>query len=173
MATPRTAERSFEAVTSSVREARRFLTGCLESWGQEAGVWTGQLLLGELVTNAVLHAGGSAFSVRVAELPDGAVRLEVRDGSVRPPRVRDYGSSATTGRGVALVAQLSRGWGVVPDSAGKVVWCEIVADDGIGDPLAVPETEDESDFDLDAFLADVDLPEHAERRAWESRGRAA
>lgn len=173
MPTPQTAERDFAAATSSVREARRFMTGCLEAWDRSSVLWTAQLLLGELATNAVLHAGEAGFSVQVAALPDGSVRLEVRDSSARPPRVRDYGTSSTTGRGVALVAQLARGWGVTPDGSGKVVWCEIVPDDGPGELVEVPEADDEPAFDLDAFLADVDLPDHTGRRAWEARGRAS
>ena len=170
--TPQTAERSFPSATSSVREARRFLTGCLESWDRSSLVWTAQLLLGELATNAVLHAGGSGFTVTVLAQEDGSVRLEVRDRSVRPPRLRDYGTSSTTGRGVALVARLSRGWGVLPSGGGKVVWCEIVPDQGTGG-REVPDADAESSFDLDAFLADVDLADPVERRAWEARGRAA
>ena len=154
----RTAERSFESATSSVREARRFLTASLQDWDEQAAVWTAQLLLGELVTNAVLHAGDGGFTVRVRALRDGAVRLEVRDSSVRPPRLRDYGTSSTTGRGVALVAQLSRGWGVVPDGTGKVVWCEVAPDDG-GAVLGLLDPVEEEPFDLDAFLlADDDPP---------------
>jgi hypothetical protein len=170
--TPQTAERTFLPATSSVREARRFMTGCLETWDQSAVVWTAQLLLGELATNAVLHAGEAGFTVTVSVQQDGAVRLEVQDGSVRPPRLRDYGTSSTTGRGVALVQQLARGWGVIPSGSGKVVWCEIVPD-GVGGLHGDPEREAESGFDLDAFLADVDVLDHADRGAWEARRRAA
>ena len=173
MPTPRTAERSFPSAASSVPEARRFLTGCLQRWDLEAAVWTAQLLLGELATNAVLHAGHSDFRVVVLGLPDGSVRLEVRDGSARPPRLRDYGTSSTTGRGVALVAQLSRGWGVLPSSPGKVVWCEIVPG-GDGGRLDGPLLDDDGIVDLDAFLLDEDdLPAPPERGSGEARGRAA
>jgi hypothetical protein len=36
-----------------------------------------------------------------------------------------YDSDAVTGRGLALVDQLSTSWGVEPTSAGKLVWCEV------------------------------------------------
>jgi anti-sigma regulatory factor (Ser/Thr protein kinase) len=169
VSTPQIAERSFASASSSVREARRFMTTCLETWDKASAVWTAQLLLGELATNAVLHADHSDFTVTVRVLDDDSVRLEVRDGSVRPPRLRDYGTSSTTGRGVALVAQLSRGWGVVPSGTGKVVWCEIVPD-GTGG-LPAEDAEGDAPFDLDAFLADVD--DHPESRAGESRAEAA
>ena len=168
----RTAERSFASATSSVREARRFMTGCLQDWDLEAAVWTSQLLLGELATNAVLHAGPGGFTVGVLGLPDGAVRLEVRDGSVRPPRLRDYGTSSTTGRGVALVAQLSRGWGVLPSSTGKVVWCEVVPDSG--GELFLSALEDDALVDLDAFLLDEDIqPGHPQGGPGDVRGEVA
>ena len=158
----RTAERSFESATSSVRDARRFLTSRLQEWDREAASWTAELLLGELVTNAVLHATGGAFSVTVLALPDGSVRLEVRDASVRQPRLRDYGTSSTTGRGIALVAQLSRGWGVLPEETGKVVWCEVVPDDD----EAVTGAPDDAVLDLDAFLLpDEDLSDLPPQRA--------
>jgi anti-sigma regulatory factor (Ser/Thr protein kinase) len=156
-----------------VREARRFLTGCLESWDQASAVWTAQLLIGELATNAVLHAGDGGFTVTVRVLDDGCVRLEVGDSSARPPRLRDYGATSTTGRGVALVAQLSRDWGVRPAGDGKVVWCEIVPDDVPGGELPVPEPEDDAELDLDAFLGDEDRIDPAPPRAAEGRGRAA
>ena len=154
---PRTAEQAF---APSVPAARRFVTDCLEQWDQEPVVWTVQLLLSELATNAVLHAGGDGFTVGVEVLPEGAVRLTVADDSPRPPRLRDYGTGATTGRGVALVDELARGWGVEPRSAGatggKVVWCEVVPEPR---RLRVVEDDDEADDaapDLDSFLGPDD-----------------
>jgi len=163
---PRTAEQAFAPAASSVSAARRFVTDCLERWDQEPAVWTVQLLLTELATNAVLHAGGTGFTVGLEVLPEGAVRLTVADESPRPPRLRDYGTGATTGRGVALVHELARGWGVEPrtDGAtdGKVVWCEVVPEPR---RLRLVEDDDEDDDapddagpDLDAFLGPDDAP---------------
>ncbi len=167
---PRIAEQAFAPTASSVAAARRFVTDCLEQWDQQPVVWTVQLLLSELTTNAVLHAGGDGFTVGVELLPEGAVRLTVADDSPRPPRLRDYGTAATTGRGVALVDELARGWGVEPRSAGaregKIVWCEVVPeprrlhlvtdDDDAGDDAAPA---------LDAFLGpdDSDAPTEQHR----------
>lgn len=159
-----TAEQAFAPTASSVSAARRFVTDCLAQWDQEPVVWTVQLLLSELATNAVLHAGGSGFTVGVQVLPEGAVRLTVADDSPRPPRLRDFGTGATTGRGVALVAELARGWGVeprsAPDDVGKVVWCEVVPE---LPGLRLVGDDDEADDgvpDLDAFLGpdDADVP---------------
>ncbi len=153
---PRAAEQAFAPTASSVAAARRFVTECLEQWDQETAVWTVQLLLSELATNAVLHAGGSGFTVGVEMLREGGVRLTIADGSPRPPRLRDYGTSATTGRGVALVDQLARTWGVEPRPGGKAVWCEIGTEPG---RLRLVEDEDDAGggpLDLDSFLGPDD-----------------
>ncbi|MCU1432287.1 MAG: ATP-binding protein, partial [Actinotalea sp.] len=120
-----TAEQVFECASKSVPVARRFLTARLEEWSQDALVWDGQQIVTELVANAVLHAAGAELTVRLMLLDLGALRIEVVDGGARLPRVRRYGADASTGRGLALVADLARAWGVdrLPD--GKVVWCEI------------------------------------------------
>ncbi len=149
--TPRTAQRTFGPAAASVAAARRFVSECLEQWDLGTSVWTAQLLLSELATNAVLHAGGSGYTVGVEVLPDGSVRLTLADESPRPPRLRQYGTSATTGRGVALVDELARGWGVEPRPGGKVVWCEIDAEPS---RLHLVRGEDEPGDgppDLDAF----------------------
>jgi anti-sigma regulatory factor (Ser/Thr protein kinase) len=83
-----------------------------------------ELLVSELVTNAVLHARSDA---RVTiELLDDRVRVTVADASPIVPRLRDYGPAAVTGRGMLLVDRLSDQWGVdVDDGAGKRVWFEL------------------------------------------------
>ncbi|CAN5334323.1 hypothetical protein BH24ACT10_BH24ACT10_11300 [soil metagenome] len=154
---PRTAERAFGPAASSVAAARRFVTECLEQWDLAASVWTVQLLLSELATNAVLHAGGSGFTVGVEVLPEGGVRLTIADESSRPPRLRDYGTSATTGRGVALVDELARTWGVQPRPVGKAVWCEVAPEPRRRLHLVDDEDDvDDGALDLDSFLGPDD-----------------
>ena len=84
-----------------------------------------ELLVSELVTNAVLHAGTDVELV-VRRLRKG-VRVEVLDRSTRPPVPRAYDDEAMTGRGLALVRELSRVWGVDERKDGKVVWFEVAA----------------------------------------------
>lgn len=153
---PLAAEQTFAPAASSVSLARRFVTDCLEQWDLEPVVWTSQLLLSELATNAVLHAGGSGFTVSVEVLPEGGVRLTITDDSPRPPRVRDYGTGATTGRGVALVAELARRWGVEPRTVGKAVWCEVVAEQPRLRLVPDHEEADDASLDLDSFLGPED-----------------
>jgi anti-sigma regulatory factor (Ser/Thr protein kinase) len=100
------------------------------------------LVVTELVANAVLHAGGPV-SLRVAwagEEPR-SLRLEVSDGSPSPPIERSYGTGASTGRGIALVARVASRWGVDRDQGGKTVWAELVLDgSGHEDESAAPES---------------------------------
>lgn len=122
------AEQSFPPETASVGAARRFVRRLLSEWGSGSAEWNAELAVSELATNCVLHAA-TAFTVTVTLLPEGAVRLEVADGARRVPKERHYAADTTTGRGVALVAQLTRRWGVDPQAdGGKVVWCEIAGE---------------------------------------------
>lgn len=85
---------------------------------------TVELVLCELVTNAVLHVGGT-LGVRL-ELGAGLVRVSVSDSSSRVPVVRRaMAREHVSGRGMYLVDRLSRAWGAEPDASGKRVWSEL------------------------------------------------
>jgi anti-sigma regulatory factor (Ser/Thr protein kinase) len=81
------------------------------------------LLVTELVTNAILHAG-TTFQLVIETRPH-QIRVCVEDSSTWTPEVRHYDTDAVTGRGLALVEQLATSWGVDRTPTGKVVWCEI------------------------------------------------
>lgn len=85
------------------------------------------LIVSELVTNAVRHAGTNVvLTVRVH--PD-RIRIEVSDGvdelSAMMPGRPD--SSRPDGRGLVIVAALASNWGVTrePDGLGKTVWADL------------------------------------------------
>ncbi len=139
------AERTFAPEAESIGQARHFLLDELAAWGLSELSFSAELALSELATNALLHAG-TCFTVEAVRLPDGALRLSVADSVRRVPRQRAYGAQATTGRGVALVASLSRAWGVDRFPTGKCVWCEIEA------PVEIFGDE----VDLDRFLCAED-----------------
>jgi anti-sigma regulatory factor (Ser/Thr protein kinase) len=81
-------------------------------------------VVSELVTNAVLHAGGTA-GVRVLD-GDGRIRVEVDDvRAYEPPRERSTTPDDVTGRGLQIVGQLSERWGVEHHQGRKTVWCEM------------------------------------------------
>ena len=113
------------AQPASVSAARRFVRGVLGPGALPSLVDDAALVVTELVSNAVLHAGGPiTLSASVAH--DGsAVRLEVADTSPVPPVLREYGNVASTGRGLTLVARLASRWGIEPADSGKRVWVEI------------------------------------------------
>jgi anti-sigma regulatory factor (Ser/Thr protein kinase) len=111
---------------TAAAEARRHVRQVCTQWNLPAdAIDDVELLVSELVTNVVLHARSRA-RVTVEHRGD-RVRVTVADGSSTPPRLRDYGPEAVTGRGVFLVDRLSQDWGVEiveGDSDGKRVWFE-------------------------------------------------
>ncbi|MGW1749945.1 ATP-binding protein [Streptomyces sp. NPDC002092] len=85
----------------------------------------------ELLTNVLDHLGeGTPVKVRVTSTPHGHTRIEVTDPDPRAlPILLSATGTAESGRGLALVDQLSRRWGVDQGADHKTVWCELA---GIG-----------------------------------------
>ena len=124
-------QREFEPAPTSVGQARRFVTGALDEWGLTDLGEVAELLVSEVVTNAVLH-GGTAVTV-VVERRGTFVNCEVIDGSNASPAVRSYDVDAATGRGLELVEALATEWGVRPEPPGKAVWFHLGAPDEASD----------------------------------------
>ena len=103
--------------------ARRFVTETLRRWECDDVLDAVTLLVSELVTNSVVHAGSDA-EVAVLLKPD-ALRIEVTDQGSGVPGARDAAPDATSGRGLAMVEQLSSAWGVETGVGGKTVWFEV------------------------------------------------
>jgi len=105
----------------SVRDARLFVqrvTGCSASD-------PAALLVSELSTNAVLHAG-TEFTVTVHGEESAPIRVEVTDGNSGSPTLRDN-AMTPNGRGLRIVASLAERWGVDEHPGGtKTVWFELV-----------------------------------------------
>jgi len=118
----------------SVGTARRQARSILGSWavGPRA-VDDVLLVLSELVTNAVLHAGEAQSAAIV--LSDACVRVEVADRSRVAPTPSRYGLDAHTGRGLGLVQSLSLEWGVAHQAQGKLVWADVPLDDALSLPV--------------------------------------
>ena len=118
------ARQRFDQDAQTPRAARRFVTQALSALGDEDLADTITLLVSELVTNAVVHAG-SDVEVLV-RLTSTAARVEVTDASAESPAPRDATSEEDSGRGLALVGTLARRWGVRPvEGGGKTVWFEV------------------------------------------------
>jgi anti-sigma regulatory factor (Ser/Thr protein kinase) len=113
------------------RLARTFAADTLEAWAVRADdVQAVQLIVSELVTNAVLHAPQSPDIILELFMADSEVRVMVSDQSPQLPERRRHAIpwSAESGRGVELVDALAGRWGTDPHgTAGKTVWCEINA----------------------------------------------
>ena len=96
--------------------ARRFVIDTLAAWQSAHDPDTVVLLVGELVTNAVVHA--RTDSVVTLRCEGAVLTVEVRDASDQPA-ARRLGVAVTDigGRGLNLVVDLSDGWGVrkLPD----------------------------------------------------------
>ncbi|NMM21901.1 MAG: ATP-binding protein [Phycicoccus sp.] len=107
------------------RTSRDFVTRALLDWRLGRVIPTASLVVSELVTNSTMYAGSDiALSV---SWHLGALRLAVRDNSPRLPR-QVYSVLDLHGRGLTIVAGLSRAFGVLPTSdGGKVVWAVLDA----------------------------------------------
>jgi anti-sigma regulatory factor (Ser/Thr protein kinase) len=118
--------RRLPADLSSAQAARRFVADVLGEWSLAPLVDEAELLVSELVTNAVVHTG-EAVELRLRR-QGGGIRVEVIDGSSeRHPELQDVELDDTSGRGLFLVAVLSSSWGIEPHGVGKAVWFELGA----------------------------------------------
>ena len=106
---------------TSVREARSVLAEPMKRWDLEDLIPTTELLVSELVTNAVRYSRGE-ITLRLVN--EKALVCEVLDNSGALPRLRQASSEDENGRGLQVVRQLSQRWGARRTATGKVVWCE-------------------------------------------------
>jgi anti-sigma regulatory factor (Ser/Thr protein kinase) len=114
---------AFPAVASAAADVRRWLRGVLTANGKEELADTAELLVSELVGNAVQHAGGSLVEVTLD--CDHVVRAAVHDAEPTMPQLRRAAALETCGRGLAIVHELSSRWGATLYRAGKFVWFEL------------------------------------------------
>ncbi len=115
----------------SVAEARRRIRDLLSGSDREDLVDTCVLLVSEVVTNALLHAG-TQIELRAA-LEPGGIRVEVGDGSPHLPFPRRYAATSGTGRGLAMLESMVDDWGVTRQQHGKFVWFLLSTADDVAD----------------------------------------
>ncbi len=110
---------------ASVPRARRLTLVQLAAWALHEFADDAELLVSELVTNALQHAGGPIRLTLSLCSADRAVRCEVADEDPGQPRVCATDGDDESGRGLHLLDLLSRCWGSTRTAAGKVVWFEL------------------------------------------------
>ncbi|MEU0664241.1 SpoIIE family protein phosphatase [Streptomyces lavendulocolor] len=116
-----TADWDIPADPSAVATLRAEVTRTLARWGLAEEALTTELILSELVTNAIRYA---AAPIHVRVIRDRALICEVSDGSSTAPHLRRATTTDEGGRGLFLVAQFAERWGTRYTNAGKVIWTE-------------------------------------------------
>ncbi|MFJ3864514.1 SpoIIE family protein phosphatase [Streptomyces nigra] len=104
---------------AAVARVRAAVTRTLEEWGLGELTFATELILSELVTNAIRYGGEP---IRVRMLRDRSLICEVFDSSSTSPHLRYAAMTDEGGRGLFLVAQLAERWGTRYLPAGKVIW---------------------------------------------------
>ena len=110
------------AKPTSVRRARALVGIQMDKWGLQESAYTAELLVSELVTNALAHAAGDV-SLRL--ILDHVLVCEVFDDAAAMPKLRIADDSDENGRGLRVVSQLAQRWGTRRTPDGKAVWFEL------------------------------------------------
>ncbi|MEV4612470.1 SpoIIE family protein phosphatase [Kitasatospora sp. NPDC049258] len=106
---------------AAVAEIRAWSSAKLAEWGLEELAFGTELVLSELVTNAIRYGSPP---VRVRLLRDRSLICEVADGSNTSPHLKYAAATDEGGRGLFLVAQLTEHWGTRYTPQGKIIWAE-------------------------------------------------
>jgi serine phosphatase RsbU (regulator of sigma subunit)/anti-sigma regulatory factor (Ser/Thr protein kinase) len=106
---------------TSAAQARALVREPLAKWDLSSVLPTTQLLVSELVTNAIRYTNGP---VTLRLILERVLTVEIADSSPALPRVQHAARDDETGRGLQIVSQLSQRWGSRRTRDGKVVWCE-------------------------------------------------
>jgi PAS domain S-box-containing protein len=115
---------------AAVAGARRQVAERLANWGLDDAAFTTELVVSELVTNAIRHAE-SPIQLRL--IRDRTLICEVSDGSSTAPHLRRARAFDEGGRGLLLVSRLTQRWGTRQAPHGKTIWAEqALPDPGTG-----------------------------------------
>ncbi|MGW7687402.1 SpoIIE family protein phosphatase [Streptomyces asiaticus] len=106
---------------AQVAEVRAAVARKLAEWDLGDVAFTTELILSELITNAIRYATGP---IRVRLLCDRSLICEVFDTSSTSPHLRYAGTTDEGGRGLFLVSQFADRWGTRYTADGKVIWTE-------------------------------------------------
>nr|WP_317453385.1 SpoIIE family protein phosphatase [Streptomyces sp. CBMA291] len=125
---------------SAVSPVRNAAAAKLSEWGLDRLAFTAELILSELITNAVRYG---AEPIRVRLLHDRTLICEVSDGSSTSPHLRHAAATDEGGRGLYLVAQYAERWGTRYERRGKTIWAElrVTGDDPEPPTPAIPDLD--------------------------------
>ncbi|MGD1218492.1 SpoIIE family protein phosphatase [Streptomyces krungchingensis] len=124
------------AAVAGMREA---VAEKIEEWGLGELAFTMELILSELITNAIRYA---SEPIHVRLIHDRTLTCEVSDGSSTSPHLRYAATTDEGGRGLFLVSQIAERWGTRYTPHGKVIWAEQALPnvlDESGPDTALPE----------------------------------
>ncbi|MER6063834.1 SpoIIE family protein phosphatase [Streptomyces sp. NPDC001792] len=115
------AEWDVPADPAAVSDMRLAVSAKLDEWGLAELGFATELVLSELITNAIRYGGAP---IRVRLIRDRTLICEVADGSNTSPHLRYAATTDEGGRGLFLVSQMTERWGVRYSPQGKVIWAE-------------------------------------------------
>ncbi|MFE9454417.1 SpoIIE family protein phosphatase [Streptomyces sp. NPDC006739] len=136
LAPDRIAAWDIPAEFTAVAEARANVSRQLAEWDLEEAGFVTELILSELITNAIRYA---TEPIKVRLLFDRTLICEVSDASSTSPHLRYAVADDEGGRGLFLVAQLADRWGTRYTAQGKIIWAEQNLAGSIGPDAGSPE----------------------------------
>ncbi|WP_030186711.1 ATP-binding protein [Streptomyces sp. NRRL S-813] len=113
------------SVPEAVNLARHFIAGVLDAWHMDELTDDSQVIVSELMTDAVVHTTSTTTRIAVERQPDCRIRIEVLDNSGTGPRPDRSEGISEYGRGLLVVDALSSRWGVTRLHGGKSTWAEL------------------------------------------------
>lgn len=119
--------RKLSAEHLAAKQARDFVVGNLRRHGVDTHVHDAQVIISELVTNAVdVSNAGEEIAVGLV-INSTSILLLCWDCHLDMPQKRDASAMDENGRGLGIVASLAHEWGVLPTpiQGGKVVWASL------------------------------------------------
>jgi PAS domain S-box-containing protein len=121
LAPDRVAGLGIPADPAAVADARAWTAHRLASWGLHEAAFATELVVSELVTNAIRYARPP---IELRLIRDETLICEVSDSSNTAPHMRRARAFDEGGRGLLLVSQLTQRWGTRHAREGKTIWCE-------------------------------------------------
>lgn len=105
--------------------ARRVVDAVLPAWDYDDLRFDAELVVSELVTNAVMHAPGADTLELELIRRESGLRIALADGSAVRPIIKELSEEHTSGRGMVIVQAVASAWGSEEQPGGKRVWVDI------------------------------------------------